>query len=165
RWAQGEEEVRARSLVACDGARSAVRHALGLAFEGSTFEPTLIQGDVGVRFPFEVDPHEAVMFVSDDGPCGALPLLAEGRYRLIVLNVPDPPADPPLSLFEEIVARRAPAGVELFDPKWTASFRFHGRLAEKYRVGRVFLAGDAAHIHSPVGAQGMNMGIQDAYNL
>src|SRR5690606_41964435 len=122
RWAQGEEEVRARSLVACDGARSAVRHALGLAFEGSTFEPTLIQGDVGVRFPFEVDPHEAVMFVSDDGPCGALPLLEENRYRLIILNVPDPPTEPPLAQLEELLRKRAPAAVALGTSAWSVSY-------------------------------------------
>lgn len=162
---RGEEEVQARYLVACDGAHSTVRRALDLPFEGSTFEQTVIQADVEVRFPFAVDPREAVMFVSDDGPCGALPLLEEGRYRLIILNVPDPPTEPPLAMFEELLRKRAPAGVELGQAAWTVSFRFHGRIAGRYRVGRMFLAGDAAHIHSPVGDQGMNMGIQDAYNL
>ncbi|HRI66257.1 MAG TPA: FAD-dependent monooxygenase [Polyangium sp.] len=160
-----EEKVRCRWLVGCDGAKSTVRHGLNLPFEGSTFEQTLMQADVRVDLPFAVDPNEAVAFVSKDGVAGMLPLLEEGRYRFILLGVDNPPAVPPIELFQELVEQRCPAGTRVYDPAWTISFRFHGRIVPRYRVGRVFLAGDAAHIHSPAGAQGMNLGIQDAYNL
>lgn len=166
RHASGEtEEVRAAYLVGADGAHSTVRRGLGFAFEGSTFEQTLWQADVRVRFPFEADPNEAHAFPSPSGMMGALPLLGEGRYRVIALAPPHPEREPTLEGMQEIARERMPEGVELYDPAWVAGFRFHGRLAERYRDRRVFLAGDAAHIHSPVGAQGMNLGIQDAYNL
>ncbi len=161
----GRERVTTPWLIGCDGARSTVRRVLGLPFEGSTFEQTLVQADVRLELPFEVDSREAVLFISEDGPVGMLPLLDDGRYRLVALNVDDPPKEPPLELFEALVRRRCPEGVRIHDPAWTVSFRFHGRIVPNYRVGRVFLAGDAAHIHSPAGGQGMNLGIQDAYNL
>jgi 2-polyprenyl-6-methoxyphenol hydroxylase-like FAD-dependent oxidoreductase len=160
-----KEEVHTPYLVGCDGAHSTVRKALDLAFEGSTFEQTIIQTDIRVDFPFDVDPREAVMFISDNGPIGMLPLLDDGRYRLLAFGVEDPPEEPPLELFEELVQQRCPEGVTIHDPAWTVSFRFHGRIVPAYSAGRVFLAGDAAHIHSPAGGQGMNLGIQDAYNL
>jgi 2-polyprenyl-6-methoxyphenol hydroxylase-like FAD-dependent oxidoreductase len=159
-----EEQVRSRFLVGADGAHSTVRKLLDLPFEGGTFEQTLMQADIRAKFPFEPDPNEAVGFISQDGPIGFLPLLADGRYRLIIINVENPPPEPPMSLLEEHVARRTP-GVKISDPVWTVSFRFHGRIVPRYREGRVFLAGDAGHIHSPVGAQGMNLGMQDAFNL
>ena len=160
-----EEVVHARWLVACDGARSTVRERLGLPFEGSTFEQNLIQADVKVDLPFWNDPGEAVIFLSPEGIVGALPLLAENRWRVIALDMPDPDAEATFDVFRSVVRRRVPEGVSVHDPAWVAKFRFHGRIVPSYRVGRVFLAGDAAHIHSPVGGQGMNMGIQDAYNL
>lgn len=161
----GLERVRADWLVGCDGARSTVRDRLGLAFEGSTFEQRLLQADVRLTLPFEVAPDEAVMFVSPAGAMGALPLLSEGRYRVIALSPPEEHSAESFESMQAIARLRAPEGVELSDPAWIAGFRFHGRLVAHYRRGRIFLAGDAAHIHSPAGAQGMNMGIQDAYNL
>jgi 2-polyprenyl-6-methoxyphenol hydroxylase-like FAD-dependent oxidoreductase len=160
-----EEEIEARYLVGCDGAHSTTRRALGLAFEGSTFEQRLWQADIRVRFPFDVDPHEAYGFPSEHGLMGALPLFTDGRYRLIALAPPNPDDEPTLEGLRAIAKLRLPAGTEIDDPAWIVGFRFHGRLAERYRKGRVFLAGDAAHIHSPVGGQGMNLGIQDAANL
>lgn len=160
-----QEEVEVGWVAACDGAKSTVRKLLELPFEGSTFEQTIVQADVKAEFPFAADAHEAVAFVSDEGPVGFLPLLDEGRYRLLLMGVVDPPEEPPFELIEELVTKRCPEGVRAFDPAWTVSFRFHGRIVPRYRVGRVFLSGDAAHIHSPAGAQGMNLGIQDAYNL
>jgi 2-polyprenyl-6-methoxyphenol hydroxylase-like FAD-dependent oxidoreductase len=160
-----EETATARWLVGCDGAHSTVRKSLGLSFEGSTFEQTLWQADIHVDFPFDVDPSEAYAFPSRNGVMGALPLLADGRYRLIILAPPNPEEEPTLEGMQAIAAERMPEGTELRDPAWIVAFRFHGRLASRYRVGNVFLAGDAGHIHSPVGGQGMNMGIQDAYNL
>ncbi len=159
------ETVEAEYLIGCDGAHSAVRKGLGLAFEGESFERVLWQADVRVDWSFPTDGHEAYAFPSDDGMMGALPLLTDGRYRLIALAPPNPEAEPTLEGMQAIAAQRLPKGTTISDPAWIAGFKFHGRLAERYRVGRVLLAGDAAHIHSPVGAQGMNLGIQDAANL
>jgi 2-polyprenyl-6-methoxyphenol hydroxylase-like FAD-dependent oxidoreductase len=160
-----EEQMRTPWLVGCDGAHSTVRQGLDLPFEGSTFEETIVQGDLKVDFPFAADPNEAQVFVSPAGPIGMIPLLDEGRYRVLVLGIADPPDEPPLEMLQQIVGQRCPEGVHVYDPAWTVSFRFHGRIVPRYRSGSVFLAGDAAHIHSPAGGQGMNMGIQDAYNL
>jgi len=160
------EDIEVPWLIGCDGAHSFVRKNLDLLFEGESFPRQLIQADIGADFPFEVDPHEGQMFVSEHGPCGFLPLLGEGRYRLIVMEPGEGHDEPTLESFQKIIDQRATGfSVRLHEPAWTAAFRFHGRLVSQYRVGRVFLAGDAAHIHSPVGAQGMNLGIQDAFNL
>jgi 2-polyprenyl-6-methoxyphenol hydroxylase-like FAD-dependent oxidoreductase len=161
----GTETVQAKWLVGCDGAKSTVREVLGFPFEGSTFEQNVIQADIKVDFPFEVPAGEGAMFLSQDGAVGVLPVLGEGRHRVIMPNMPDPDAEASLEVFEAILRTRAPEGTRVHDPAWIAKFRFHGRIVPRYRERRVFLAGDAAHIHSPIGGQGMNMGIQDAYNL
>jgi 2-polyprenyl-6-methoxyphenol hydroxylase-like FAD-dependent oxidoreductase len=160
-----QEVVRVPWLVGCDGAHSTVRQALQLPFEGSTFAQRLIQADIRASFPFPVDAHEAIAFVSPDGPVGFLPLLSDNRYRMIALAIEEDLLEPKLEDFEKIVKARCPPGVSIHDPNWMIGFRFHGRIVPRYRQGRAFLAGDAAHIHSPVGAQGMNLGIQDAFNL
>jgi 2-polyprenyl-6-methoxyphenol hydroxylase-like FAD-dependent oxidoreductase len=160
-----KEQARAAWLVGCDGAHSSVRKALGLSFEGSTFEQSLIQADIKATIPVAHDDHEAVLFLSPSGAAGFLPVFAEGRYRLIVMAPPEDRSEPTLENFRSIVAERCPPGTEVSDPGWMIGFRFHSRIAASYRTDRVFLAGDAAHIHSPAGAQGMNLGIQDAYNL
>ncbi len=160
------EQLEVPWVVGCDGAHSFMRKALDISFEGTSFERTVIQADVHAEFPKDVDPHEALAFVSDAGPCGFLPLFADHRYRLIVLEPPEQYAEPTLENFQRHIDERASGfSIRLSDPAWMASFRFHGRIAERYRVGRCFLAGDSAHIHSPVGGQGMNLGIQDAFNL
>lgn len=162
-----EEIVYTDWLLGCDGARSTVRRLLDTPFTGTTFEQNLMQADARVEFPFAVDDNEAQLFISEAGPVGMLPLLADGRYRVIAAGVGDAgdEREPEFEVFQRIVGQRAPAGLRISDPAWTVSFRFHGRIVDQYRHGRVFLAGDAGHIHSPVGGQGMNMGIQDAYNL
>ena len=161
------ESLTVAYLVGCDGAHSTVRTQLDLPFEGSTFQGRILQADVHVDFPMEVDPHEGQMYVSENGAMGFLPLLGEGRYRLIMPAPPDDVGDElTLPIFQRLVDERSGnVRVHLHDPAWMVAFRFHGRIVPHYSVGRVFLAGDAAHIHSPVGAQGMNLGIQDAYNL
>lgn len=159
------ELVRHTYLCACDGAHSTVRHALGVPFEGATYEETILQADVRIRWPFDVPDDEGLFFVSPAGPLGALPVLAQDRYRLLVMLAPGEHADPTLPQFQRLLDERGPAGCEVSDPAWMVTFRFHRRMVPRYRVGRVFLVGDAAHVHSPVGGQGMNAGIQDAFNL
>jgi 2-polyprenyl-6-methoxyphenol hydroxylase-like FAD-dependent oxidoreductase len=160
-----EEGVRSRWIVGCDGAHSTVRHALGVDFEGFQYEVRLIQADVKIDWPLLVADDEIVTFVGAPGPMAAFPLPGAGRYRLIAFNPPDPDAELTLAHFQQIMRERGPAGAEVSDPVWMVGFKIHCRLAAAYRRGRALLAGDAAHIHSPAGGQGMNMGIQDAHNL
>jgi hypothetical protein len=101
---------------------------------------------------------------------GVLPIfpIAPGRYRIIA-NIPtsggDHPRDPTLEEIAAIVEQRGPKGTQLFDPIWLSGFRINARKVANYRTGRAFLGGDAAHVHSPAGGEGMNTGMQDAFNL
>lgn len=161
------ESLRVPWLIGCDGSHSTVRKTLGLPFEGTSFEEKLIQADVRVKFPFPVPDDEAMVFVSQHGVAGFLPVLQEGRYRLILMDPPEEALHPGPTLlhFQSIVSQRCPEGVSVSEPAWMIGFGVHSRIVPNYRSGRVFLAGDAAHIHSPAGAQGLNLGVSDAFNL
>jgi 2-polyprenyl-6-methoxyphenol hydroxylase-like FAD-dependent oxidoreductase len=165
-----ERQVRAQFLVGTDGAHSTVRQGAGIAFIGSAYPERFLLADLDLDWDLSHD--EGHLWIGDEGLAAAIPLPGERRFRLIV----------PLSLAESMVeygsetemADRAEtllrerAGVRLHrvgDPFWASTFRISRRQAERYRMGPVFLAGDAAHVHSPIGAQGMNTGIQDAFNL
>ncbi len=158
------EEVRVPWLLGCDGAHSVVRKTLGLPFEGSTYDQRIVQADVRIDFPHAVHDDEIAIFLGSHGMVAFFPLPGEHRYRMLTF---DPRNEGPvdIDLFKALLAERGPKGAELSDPAWMVDFRIHCRLVARYRVGRAFLSGDAAHIHSPAGGQGMNMGIQDAYNL
>jgi 2-polyprenyl-6-methoxyphenol hydroxylase-like FAD-dependent oxidoreductase len=159
-----EEESRAAWLLGCDGAHSTVRAGLGMELEGSTYEFRLIQADVHVELPIAIPDDEITAFIHPDGPIGLLPLPGVRRYRMLVF-LSGAEVEPTLENFQELMRTRGLPGAVVSDPAWTVAFRIHARLAPRLREGRVFLAGDAAHIHSPAGGQGMNMGMQDAYNL
>ena len=153
------ERARVGWLVGCDGAHSTTRHALGLPFEGIAYEEPFVLGDV--RIAWELPDDETHAFISSEGLIAALPL-PRGRWRLIADgDLPTPTIEDIAPLLRERGAPKA----QLSDAGWIAPFRIHRRIVPRYREGRVFLAGDAAHIHSPVGGQGMNTGIQDAHNL
>ncbi len=161
-----EEQVAAGWLVGCDGAHSAVRHGLQAPFVGETLDSDWILADVHLR-DCPVPAHEAAIYWHRDGVFLLFPI-APGRYRLLADLPPSGAAHPPTPTLDEVQAitdRRGPAGTTLFDPVWLAGFRINGRKVASYRHGRTFLAGDAAHIHSPAGGQGMNTGMQDAVNL
>ena len=154
-------------LVACDGAHSPVRHSLGLSFEGDTIDTDWGLGDFHLSgAPFGMD--ELATYWHRDGPIVVFPL-APGRYRLIASLGPSKggtPVPPTPEGFQALVDSRGPAGIKLSDPiPGSPAFRINERQVPTYRSGRVFLAGDAAHVHSPAGAQGMNTGMQDAFNL
>lgn len=156
------EGIEVPYLVGCDGAHSAVRKLLELGFEGSTYQWRITQADVRVELPEGVPTDRIIAFVGPDGPLGFFPLPGDRRYRMMVIDGDD---DPTLAYFQAMAAQRAPAGTVVSDPAWMVCFKIHCRMVDRYRVGRVFVAGDAAHIHSPAGGQGMNTGIQDAWNL
>ena len=167
RRADGREEtVHADWLAGCDGAHSFVRHTLAAPFSGETMGGDWILADVHMKgYPFP-DTEVAVYWARQ----GVLPIfpISPGRYRIIGNVAPsgtDHPHDPTLEEIQAIVEARGPKGVSLFDPIWLSGFRINSRKVASYRSGRAFLCGDAAHVHSPAGGEGMNTGMQDAFNL
>jgi 2-polyprenyl-6-methoxyphenol hydroxylase-like FAD-dependent oxidoreductase len=167
RHADGREEtVSADWLVGCDGAHSVVRHTLGVKFSGETLQSDWLLADVHMRgYPFP--DTEASVYWHQDGAFVIFPI-SPGRYRVLadlpLTSAVQPPA-PTLEQAQAIITRRGPPGMIAYDPIWLAGFRINGRKVADYRSGRVFLVGDAAHVHSPAGGQGMNTGMQDVFNL
>ncbi len=162
----GQETANFSYLVACDGAHSTVRHALGVLFSGDDYPTDFITADVQVDWKLPSD--ELASFFAADGMLGFFPLPG-GRGALIAdvgLAQGDhpPPGEPALEDLQAMFNARTPGGV-LSDPIWKVFYRVHCRQSERYQVGRVFLVGDAAHVCSNIGGQGMNTGMQDAYNL
>ena len=163
------EAVTARYVVGCDGAHSMVRHAAGVPFEGDAYPQRFLLADLEVDGG--LDTSAAHAFPGADAALLALPLGTPRTWRVIGIDGTAGPADSsteaPLTLDEvQAFADRVTGGrLRLRDPSWLTRFRLHHRQATRYRAGRLFLAGDAAHIHSPAGGQGMNTGIQDAWNL
>lgn len=157
------ETLDAAWLIGCDGAHSFVRSKLGLAFEGDTLPTGFVIADVHVAGR-AIPPDEPEIFWHPDGAVMVFPI-SRGRYRIIAdlglvpLHMPD------LEEMQRLIDQRGPGGLTLSDPVWLSDFGVNERRVRDYRKGRVFLAGDAAHIHSPAGGQGMNMGMQDAFNL
>ncbi len=162
------EQIRAAYLVGCDGAHSFVRKALGLTFEGETYPEHFVLGDMEVDGDLPLD--TAVAWLNEEGMVASFPFPELGLRRLIAVVYPDAAGEVPeasLELFRRLIAERAgyDVGLRLSNPVWLSNFGVNRRMVDHYRKGRAFVAGDAAHIHSPSGGQGMNTGIQDAYNL
>lgn len=159
----GIETFEASWLIGCDGAHSFVRHGLGMRFEGNTLMTHFILADIHVS-GLKLPATELAMFWHPDGVVVFFPI-SPGRYRIIADIGADALHDPDLVEVQAIVDKRCPAGIALSDPIWLAGFGVNERKVAQYRSGRVFVAGDAAHVHSPAGGQGMNTGMQDAINL
>src|SRR5215470_16215143 len=156
--------VTAGYLVGCDGAHSRVRRQLELAFEGHAYEQDWLLADVLVDWNRAQDSVQA-MFNSDLPPLIGFPM-QDSRWRLTVPYAGDRIQGPPtLDEFQEFVNERVPERPRISEPTWLACFRVHRRSTRSYRSGRVLLAGDAVHVHSPAGGQGMNTGMMDAHNL
>jgi 2-polyprenyl-6-methoxyphenol hydroxylase-like FAD-dependent oxidoreductase len=159
-----EETVKSKYLIGADGAHSVVREQLKIPFGGKTYEESLFVLDCKA----EVDiPNDEMYLTFGNVAFGGFFPLTNGRWRILG-NMPKELEGKEEITFKDIensFAKRIQMNVKLYDPQWISAYRSHHRYASTFRKDRCFLAGDAAHIHSPVGAQGMNTGLQDAYNL
>ncbi|MEV8533646.1 FAD-dependent monooxygenase [Streptomyces sp. NPDC051211] len=187
--AGAQEELRTRYLVGCDGAHSIVRKTLGLTFEGGAFPEAYMLADVEVDWDLPSGYGVRAMHHAPDGSVDdvlvCIPLPGRRRYRMSMLVPPELSAareradgarngvahglelgrGPRLHHVQAVLDRLSPRPATASVLRWSSVFRISHRLVDRYGEGRVFVAGDAAHIHPPTGAQGMNTGIQDAYNL
>ncbi|WP_033823156.1 FAD-dependent monooxygenase [Kitasatospora sp. MBT63] len=181
----GTEQLRARYVIGCDGAHSRVRRAAGLSFEGDAFPEQYMLGDVEVDWDLPAGYGVRASHRDGDGRVDdilvCIPLPGHRRYRMSMTVPPelgggadgpdgvthglDAGRVPELRHIQDVLDRLSPTPTTASRLRWSSTFRISHRLVDRYRTGRLFVAGDAAHIHPPTGAQGMNTGVQDAYNL
>jgi 2-polyprenyl-6-methoxyphenol hydroxylase-like FAD-dependent oxidoreductase len=157
------ETLKANWVVGCDGMHSVVREQAVIPFEGSAYQESFALADVQMDWPIERD--EVSLFFSDAGLTLVAPL-PENYFR-IVATLQEAPPVPAIADFQKILNERGPENgtIRIRSLSWSSRFHLHHRLAKTFRKGHVLLAGDAAHVHSPAGGQGMNTGIQDAISL
>ncbi len=160
-----ERVVETPWLIGCDGAHSRIRHLNHIHFPGEEDPHQYLIADILMETAFEHD--EMYSFLTDQGIVFFFPL--PNQRWLVVADVPadhdGTKEQPTLQEVQTIITQRARDSVRISDPRWLSYFRINYRAARHYRHNRIFLAGDASHIHSLIGGQGMNTGIQDAYNL
>ncbi|MCV7419178.1 FAD-dependent oxidoreductase [Mycobacterium yunnanensis] len=153
--------VRARYVVGTDGMHSTVRTQAGIGFTGGAYAHSFVLADVHLRGEKRSD--EVRLYWASDGLTVVAPL-PDGAFR-VVAPVDDAPEVPSAEFVQHLLDARSHGGSTVTDVVWGSRFRIHHRVADSYRRGRILLAGDAAHVHSPAGGQGMNLGIQDAVVL
>lgn len=160
---EGQRTVRARYVVGADGMHSAVRDAAGIAFRGAAYGESFVLADVHMDWPMGAS--EVSLFFSPAGLVVVAPL-PDGSYR-VVATVDEAPDVPDIGLVQELLDTRGLASkpAHVTEVIWSSRFRVHHRLADTYRKGPILLMGDAAHVHSPAGGQGMNTGLIDAIVL
>jgi 2-polyprenyl-6-methoxyphenol hydroxylase-like FAD-dependent oxidoreductase len=162
-----EEEVHANWLIACDGSHSVIREKLNIPFVGKELEQHFVLADLVIQSD-EISQEELSLFSSKHGLFAIIPF--DKIYSRVLAEVShDPELREAKMLTEEqlkrLFAQRCPFKLKFSEPVWTSGFWIHERMIPKYRHHRILFVGDAAHVHSPAGGQGMNTGIQDAYNL
>jgi 2-polyprenyl-6-methoxyphenol hydroxylase-like FAD-dependent oxidoreductase len=155
--------IRARYAVGADGIHSTVREQAGIGFQGGLYDESFALADV--RLTGEAPVDEVILFWAKAGLTVVAPLPG-GIFR-IVAPVADPPDQPSAQFVQQILDSRGPGAGRMVvtDVIWGARFRIHHRVADTFRAGRILLSGDAAHVHSPAGGQGMNLSIQDGVAL
>jgi 2-polyprenyl-6-methoxyphenol hydroxylase-like FAD-dependent oxidoreductase len=173
--------IKTQYLVGCDGAHSAVRKSMGCSFQGKQFSDIFSLADI--EMDWDLPPHELHIFLEKKGTLAIFPLSEKNRFRAVFLlerlkgklkdtssakhgiirdkSIKDPTLEELQGLISLFIKEKAIAK----NPRWMANFHINSRLSNNYHKNNVFLCGDAAHIHSPIGGQGMNTGIQDAFNL
>ncbi len=155
-------KIRASFVIGCDGAHSNVRKTMKLPLAGGEYEAAFMLADVDTNETFPAD--ELQLCPSEFGPVAIFPMSA--TRRRIVATIEQTEGDAPsLELVQRVLAQRGPSEMKVSNLRWSTYFRIHHRCAPQLRVGRLFIAGDAAHIHSPFGGQGMNTGLHDVWNL
>lgn len=157
----GHEVVRARFVVGADGTHSVVRKSARIEFVGGDYSQSFVLADARLDWPLRRD--EVQNFFSPAGIVVSGPLPKEQRRVLATVDKAPEVITP--EFVQQILDERGPSGARVEELTWTSQFRVHHRIANTFRRGPVFLAGDAAHVHSPAGGQGMNLGIQDGVDL
>ena len=158
-------EIRARYVIGADGSHSAVRSAIGLEFRGETYDSQFVLADVELEYPDSAD-DEATIIMSSHGVT-VIARLPSGNRRVIATMAAgaEVPEAPDRAFVDALLRDRGVGARSASEPAWASRFRVHHKVADRFRVDGVFLAGDAAHVHSPAAGQGMNTGIADAYDL
>jgi 2-polyprenyl-6-methoxyphenol hydroxylase-like FAD-dependent oxidoreductase len=160
-------EIHADYIVGCDGAGSEIRHKADMTFKGDTIPKIFYVADVTMRSSV-INKDELFIFLIDKGFILFFPMEGNGHYRIIgILPEMTEQESADLTFFdiEDSIKKNVAVPIEFDDIRWFSHYKVHSRKAQTFRNGRSFIAGDAAHIHTPAGGQGMNTGIQDAYNL
>ncbi|HEX4375035.1 MAG TPA: FAD-dependent monooxygenase [Puia sp.] len=161
-----EIKIEADYIVGADGASSVIRHQENFTFEGDTVARIFYVSDVKISSSVICN-NELYMFLIKKGFALFFPMQGEGHYRIVGI-LPDANENQTEFHFEELIPdlkKQVAVPLEFIETRWFSIYKVHSRKANNFRKGRCFIAGDAAHIHTPAGGQGMNTGIQDAYNL
>lgn len=156
------ELINAKWLIACDGSHSTTRHLLNAEFKGSSYQEAWWLADVLIDW--NNPDNQMSLYISDKGPLACFPM-GNKRHRIVMIAPKNGTDTPSLADIEREFKLRSSDSAILSNPVWITQFSIHHRQIQQYRYDKVFIAGDAAHIHSPMGGQGLNTGIQDIYNL
>lgn len=162
-----QKKIQAEYIVGCDGSGSLIRRQSGMSFEGDTIPKIFYVADVSLRSPV-INKDELFIFLIPKGFILFFPMEGTGHYRVIGILPEMREEEAEHFTFDDIrdsVKKQMAVPIEFIETNWFSHYKVHSRKANSFRNGRCFIAGDAAHIHTPAGGQGMNTGIQDAYNL